>query len=62
MTSRSQRTLTLVAEAKVKHVLKSHNKLQLTLIKIKILLQKRKNTAFWPKNTANTVFWQNHGI
>jgi len=43
-------------------VLNSHNKLQLTLIKNKILLQKREKHGILAKNTANTVFWQNHGI
>jgi len=52
--------VTLVADAKVNSfVLKSHNKLQRTLIKNKILLEKRKNTEFLPKNMA---FWQNHGF
>jgi len=43
-------------------VLKSHNKLQITLIKNKVLLQKREKHGILAKNTANTVFWQNHGI
>jgi len=49
-------------------VLKSHNKLQLTLIKNKILLQKHKNTAFWPKTQQTqyfgkiTAFDENHGF
>jgi len=59
----------LVEEAKVKiFVLKSHNKLQLTLIKNKILLQKRKNTAVWPKTRQTRYFGkimafdENHGF
>jgi len=54
----------LVAEAKLKHfLLKSHNKLQITLIKNKVLLQKkREKHGILAKNTANTVFWRNHGI
>jgi len=54
------------ATAKLKYfVLKSHNKLQITLIKNKILLQKREKHGILAKNTANTantVLWQNHGI
>jgi len=49
-------------------VLKSHNKLHTALTKNKILLQKRENTAFWPKTrqTRNfgkiTAFDENHGF
>ena len=43
-------------------MLKSHNKLQITPIKNKILLQKREKHVILAKNTANAVFWQNHGI
>jgi len=44
-------------------VLKSHNKLQLMLIKNKkIFLYKTQNHGILAKNTANMAFWQNHGI
>jgi len=47
-------------------VLKSHNKLQITLIINKVLLQKNvKNTAFWPKTRyfgKITAFDENHGF
>jgi len=43
-------------------VLKSHNKLQIMVIKNKILLQKREKHGIFAKNTVNMVFWQNHGI
>jgi len=54
----------LVAEEELKYsfVLKSHNKLQIMLIKNKILLQKREKRGILAQNTENTVFWQNHGI
>jgi len=42
-------------------VLKAHNKLQLTLIKNNIIVKKQKH-GILAKNTANAVFWQNHGI
>jgi len=29
---------------------------------LQILLQKREKHGILAKNTANTVFWQNHGI
>jgi len=43
-------------------VLNSRNKLQIMLIKNKIILWKCKTMAFWQKTRQKTAFWQNHGI